>query len=228
MLLQLDHISKSYPSADGQTIIPILQDISLTMNEGDLLAVLGPSGSGKSTLLNIIGAMDRPTTGHVYYQSRDITKMDDDSLAAFRNQAVGFVFQSHYLLPQLTVLENVLLPNLPLKKDPQQVRMRAEQLLHRVGLSHRLHHRPAQLSGGECQRVAVVRSLINQPLLLLADEPTGSLDQKSAAELGQLLLELNQEEKMACLIVTHSLTLAQRVRWRVELIDGHLAPVSAA
>ncbi len=221
-LLRLDHVSKQYSSPDGSADISILQDVSLTLQAGDSLAILGPSGSGKSTLLNIIGAMDRPSSGAVYYQNRNIADLDENALASMRNQYVGFVFQAHHLLPQLSVWENVLLPNLPLGREEKQVTLRAERLLQRVNLSHRLHHRPAQLSGGECQRVAVVRSLINQPLLLLADEPTGSLDQKTAAELGELLLQLNQEENMACVIVTHSPALASRAQMVRQLVDGRL------
>lgn len=227
MLLHLDHISKQYPSPDSRVQLTILQDISLSLQPGDALAILGPSGSGKSTLLNIIGAMDQPSSGAVYYEERDIAGLDENALAALRNRSVGFIFQAHHLLPQLSVWENVLLPNLPLGRDPHTVAQRAERLLRRVNLAHRLHHRPAQLSIGECQRAAVVRSLINRPLLLLADEPTGSLDQKSAAELGELLLELNQEENMACVLVTHSPALASRAHTVMQLTDGRLLPAVA-
>jgi len=222
LLLRLEQICKQYPAPTGGIPITVLSSISLTMERGESLAVLGPSGSGKSTLLNLIGALDRPTSGAIYFKQRDITQLNDDALAAFRNQSIGFVFQAHYLLPQLSVLENVLLPNLPLRRDEQEVIARAEKLLQRVGLTHRLHHGPSQLSGGECQRVAVVRALINRPLLLLADEPTGSLDQKTAAELGRLLLELNQEEEMACILVTHSLALAHQAQSIYELVNGRL------
>ena len=202
----------------------VLNDISLDLTRGESLAIVGPSGSGKSTLLQIIGTLDQPTSGSVSLNGQDLSVLDDQQLADVRNRQIGFVFQSHYLLPQCTVLENVLVPTLA--TDEASVRNgaseRAERLLKRVGLGERMSHRPGELSGGERQRVAVVRALINQPPLLLADEPTGSLDQTSARELGQLLLELNREEGVSLIIVTHARELAQRMTRVLELKEGHL------
>ncbi len=202
----------------------MLKELSLEVARGESVAVVGPSGSGKSTLLHIIGTLDRPTSGSITLDGRDLGALDDRQLAEVRNRQIGFVFQSHYLLPQCTVLENVLVPTLA---SPDSVARkgagdRAERLLSRVGLAERKAHRPGQLSGGERQRVAVVRALINQPQLLLADEPTGSLDHKSAQELGQLLLELNREEGVTLVVVTHALELARRMARVLELRDGTL------
>ncbi|MCX6914372.1 MAG: ABC transporter ATP-binding protein [Verrucomicrobia bacterium] len=202
----------------------MLNDISLDLTRGESLAIVGPSGSGKSTLLQIIGTLDQPTSGSVSLNGQDLSVLDDQQLADVRNRQIGFVFQSHYLLPQCTVLENVLVPTLA--TDEASVRNgaseRAERLLKRVGLGERMSHRPGELSGGERQRVAVVRALINQPPLLLADEPTGSLDQTSARDLGQLLLELNREEGVSLIVVTHARELAQRMTRVLELKEGHL------
>ena len=199
-------------------------DMSLEVARGESLAIVGPSGSGKSTLLQIIGTLDRPTSGSVSLNGQDLSVLDDQQLAAIRNRQIGFVFQSHYLLPQCTVLENVLVPTLATDEAAARdgASERAERLLKRVGLGERLSHRPGELSGGERQRVAVVRALINQPPLLLADEPTGSLDQTSARELGQLLLELNREEGVSLIIVTHARELAQRMGRVLELKQGRL------
>ena len=207
----------------------VLNDISLDLTRGESLAIVGPSGSGKSTLLQIIGTLDQPTSGSVSLNGQDLSVLDDQQLADVRNRQIGFVFQSHYLLPQCTVLENVLVPTLA--TDEASVRNgaseRAERLLKRVGLGERMSHRPGELSGGERQRVAVVRALINQPPLLLADEPTGSLDQTSARDLGQLLLELNREEGVSLIVVTHARELAQRMTRVLELKEGHLVPAAA-
>jgi len=216
MLLELTHVSKSYAAPP----VTVLRDINLQLAAGDALAIVGPSGSGKSTLLNIIGALDVPTRGRVVLDGRELSALDESALAAIRNRQIGFVFQLHHLLPQCTVLENVLIPTLTGPADGAQER--AVRLLGRVGLQDRLTHRPGQLSGGECQRVAVVRALINQPKLLLADEPTGSLDHASAVNLGRLLRELNKEEGVALIVVTHSLELAKSLPRVRELRDGVL------
>jgi ABC-type lipoprotein export system ATPase subunit len=219
--------------------LPVLNDISLSVARGESLAIVGPSGSGKSTLLQIIGTLDQPTAGKVLLDGQDLATLDEQQVAAVRNLQIGFIFQSHYLLPQCTVWENVLVPTLAnvlpasrLKDQstkagdavPQNERAetRAERLLKRVGLGERLHHRPGQLSGGERQRVAVVRALINQPQLLLADEPTGALDHASATALVQLLVELNREEGVTLIVVTHALDLAGRMGRVLELQDGKL------
>ena len=202
-------------------MVEVLRDVSVQLAAGEPLAVIGPSGSGKSTLLNIMGALDRPTAGTARFDGCDLGNLPEKKLATIRNREIGFVFQLHHLLPQCTVLENVLIPTLTSRTTDADF-ARAERLLTRVGLQHRLNHRPGQLSGGECQRVAVVRALINQPKLLLADEPTGSLDHAAATNLGQLLLELNKEEGVALVLVTHSLELAKRLPRILELGDGAL------
>jgi len=237
MLLQLTNLSKRY-AAPGGGSLAVLDDIAIGVNAGESLAIIGPSGSGKSTLLQIIGTLDRPTSGRVELAGKDLSQLDELQLAAVRNRQIGFVFQSHFLLPQCTVWENVLVPTLanpspglPATLSPsdgergraeEAPSARAERLLKRVGLSERLHHFPGQLSGGERQRVAVVRALINQPQLLLADEPTGALDHASAENLGQLLVELNREEGVTLIVVTHSRELAQRMGRVLELQDGKL------
>jgi lipoprotein-releasing system ATP-binding protein len=225
-VLELKSVSKQYPATDAGGAVHVLQDVSLSVASGQSLAIVGPSGSGKSTLLNIIGTLDRPTGGEVRLNGEDVSRFDDLQLAVVRNRHIGFVFQAHHLLPQLTVLENVLVPTIPLKSDSAATGARARALLDRVGLAARLGHRPGQLSGGERQRVAVVRALINQPKLLLADEPTGALDRASAQELGQLLLDLNREQGVTLLVVTHALDLARCMQSIWELRDGKLAPYS--
>ncbi len=223
-LLVLHYVSKRYPVVGGDEEHSILQEVSLKLNAGDSIAITGPSGSGKSTLLNVMGALDRPTEGKILLEGVDLSLADDKALSAIRNQRIGFVFQDHHLLPQCSVLENVLVPTL-LKRGPDPS-MRAYALLERVGLGERLHHRPGQLSGGECQRVAVVRALINRPALLLADEPTGSLDAANAVALADLLIELNQEGEVALVVVTHDEELAQRMKRVYRLRDGTLIPDS--
>jgi lipoprotein-releasing system ATP-binding protein len=229
LLLRLTHVTKRYDAPDKAGALAILNDISLDLTRGESLAIVGPSGSGKSTLLQIIGTLDRPTSGSVSLNGQDLSVLDDQQLADVRNSQIGFVFQSHYLLPQCTVLENVLVPTLPTDGAAPRdgASARAERLLKRVGLGERMAHRPGELSGGERQRVAVVRALINRPPLLLADEPTGSLDQTSARDLGQLLLELNREEGVSLIVVTHARELAQRMVRVLELKQGHLVPAAS-
>jgi len=218
------HVSKEYPTAAGQSL-QILTDISLTLAAGENLAILGPSGSGKSTLLAILGTLDQPTSGTVTLDGVNPHQLDEKSLAHFRSRQIGFVFQDHHLLPQCTILENVLVPFLADgRAGPTEVAV-AEQLLKRVGLADRSQHRPAQLSGGEKQRAAIARALVRQPTLLLADEPTGNLDQKTANEVIELLLQLQAEHNSIMAIVTHSTTLAERLQQRAELNDGQLRPV---
>jgi lipoprotein-releasing system ATP-binding protein len=225
MLLELKNVSKQYSSPDGVTDVPyILKDVALQVNSGETVAITGPSGSGKSTLLNIIGALDKPTSGQVFLDGRDISKLHDKELTTVRNRQIGFVFQLHHLLPQCTVLENVLIPTLPDadRSRKGEAEIRAKYLLERIGLKDRFYYRPGRLSGGERQRVAVVRALINNPKLLLADEPTGSLDHATANDLADLLVELNREEGIAIILVTHSLELAQRMSQILDLKDGAL------
>lgn len=240
-LLELANVTKRYAGPDGSTALPVLNGVALAVARGESLAIVGPSGSGKSTLLQIIGTLDRPTAGKVLLDGQDLAALDEAHIAAVRNRQMGFIFQSHFLLPQCTVWENVLVPTLAnsspgfatlsaLDGEKAGVRggasetpeARAERLLKRVGLNERMHHRPGQLSGGERQRVAVVRALINQPQLLLADEPTGALDYASATALGQLLVELNREEGVTLIVVTHALDLAKRMDRVLRLADGKL------
>jgi lipoprotein-releasing system ATP-binding protein len=188
-------------------------------------AVPHPSGCGKSTLLHILGTLDRPTSGHLELKGQDPFQLDEPALARFRNERIGFVFQDHHLLPQCSVLENVLLPTIANGSAKREHIERARMLLDRVGLSQRLEHRPAELSGGERQRAAVARALIHQPMLLLADEPTGNLDRTTAAAIGSLLLELQEQERTMLIVVTHSLELASRFRRRVELDEGRLKQI---
>lgn len=224
-LLRLEHVAKRFDAVEGAPPVEVLSDVSLTMQRGDSLAIVGPSGCGKSTLLNIIGALDRPTDGRVLLEGDDLASLDDKAAAAMRNQRIGFVFQDHHLLPQCTVIENVLVPTLVAPPE-ENVSDRAQQLLQRVGLGDHLHHRPGQLSGGQRQRVAVVRALINQPTLLLADEPTGSLDRASSDNLADLLVELNQQDGVSLIIVTHAMPLAQRMARVVTLDEGRLESTS--
>ncbi|MBN1798219.1 MAG: ABC transporter ATP-binding protein [Spirochaetales bacterium] len=221
MLLELHNICKSYPSPAGGAGLAVLKKIDLSIEQEERVAVVGPSGSGKSTLLNIIGTLDRPDGGSLHFDGTDLLQFTENRTARFRNRDVGFVFQLHHLLPQCTVLENVLIPTLPEKKKNIQ---RALHLLKRVGLSTHIHHRPGELSGGERQRVALVRALINKPRLLLADEPTGSLDEVSSLELVKLLTTINKQEKTTMLVVTHSLELAKLMDRVVLLKNGRLEP----
>lgn len=222
-LLKIVNVSLRYRSNDGVNSISVLDNVSLEVTQGESLAIIGPSGSGKSSLLNLIGTLDRPTTGEIFLSGQALGKLKEDELASLRSRQVGFVFQSHFLLPQCSVWENVLVPTLPADaKLRSDAPARAERLLKRVGLGDRMSHRPGQLSGGERQRAAVVRALINQPRLLLADEPTGALDRASALTLTTLLLELNREENVTLIVVTHALDLAQKMGRVLELRDGRL------
>ncbi len=229
LLLELVGVGKTYPAAAAGAGAGVLDGLDLAVQTGESLAVVGPSGCGKSTLLNIIGTLDRPSAGKVLLDGRDLAAMTDSQLASVRSRQIGFVFQLHHLLPQCTILENVLLPTLAAtgQRTREQAESDALRLLERVGLTHRLSHRPGQLSGGECQRAAVVRALINSPRIVLADEPTGSLDRNSAGELGRLLVELNRDEGVTLVVVTHSRELAGLMRRRLELREGKLAELEA-
>ena len=222
MLLQIRNLTKTYRAPDGGDAVDVLRGVDLQLAAGETLAIVGPSGCGKSTVLNIVGALDRADAGEVLVDGRDIEKFGEAEVAAYRNTTVGFIFQLHHLLPQCTILENVLVPTLAQPGATAKARGRAEKLLGAVGLSHRLSHRPAQLSGGERQRAAVARALINQPKLLLADEPTGALDRVNAARLADLLVELNRAEGVALIMVTHAPDLAQRMGRVLDLVDGKL------
>ena len=227
-LLELENVVKDYDGAGGGRAVAVLNGLQLTITRGESVAIIGPSGSGKSTLLNIIGTLDRPTSGRIALNGQDLGQLNEKELAAFRNRQIGFVFQSHHLLPQCSVLENVLLPTLACADGEarREAPARARKLLDRVGLGARLEHRPGELSGGERQRVAVVRALINNPPLLLADEPTGALDRAAAQSLAQLLIDLNCEDGITLIVVTHALDLAHRMNRVLELRDGKLVPPS--
>lgn len=215
-MLEVINLSKDYPTPRGP--LAVLSGISLRLSRGDAVAIMGPSGSGKSTLLHIIGALDTPSAGTVTLDGDSPFELDEKQLAAFRNEKVGFVFQDHCLLPQCSVLENVLTPTL-VSQSTNDSGTRARALLDQVGLTDRLDHRPAELSGGEKQRVALARALINEPTLLLCDEPTGNLDARSADVVASLLLELHRLQKTILVVVTHSADLAARFPVRYEMVD---------
>ena len=223
--LQAENISKQYPTR-GEPI-EVLRGVSLALDPGQNLAILGPSGSGKSTLLSILGTLESPSSGRVLLDGVDPAELGERQLAAFRSRCIGFVFQDHYLLPQCTLLENVLLPAVPRGAIQARTIERAEMLLARVGLGDRREHRPAELSGGERQRAALARALINAPDLLLADEPTGNLDRTTAQQVGELLVELQKTEPMILIVVTHSQRLAEGLQTRLELDAGRLRDLTA-
>ena len=225
MIAEVKNITKFYDQSGSRVRNKVLDDISLGVEENETIAIVGPSGSGKSTLLNILGTLDRPSSGRVILGGTDAGEMNDDRLADLRTRYIGHVFQLHYLLPQLTLLENVLLPILARndKPDREAARKRALQLVERVGLAGQVNQFPYSMSGGECQRAAVVRALMNQPKLILADEPTGSLDAENAVRLGNLLLELNREQKIALVVVTHSNDIARLMKTKYRLGSGKLS-----
>jgi len=225
MMLKLENISKSYGNKQTGNYQLVIDNISFEIKEGDKIAITGPSGSGKTTLLNIIGTLDKPDQGFIYYKENEITQLSGKKLVEFRNQEIGFIFQMHHLLPQCTVLENVLIPTLPNKKDLDAI-ARAEELIRRVGLWDHRHKKPQVLSGGECQRVAVIRALINNPELILADEPTGSLDDENTGNLMDLLMEISKDRNLSLLMVTHSIEIAKTMDRIYRLKEGHLDPVN--
>ena len=218
-IAELRGVTRGYgPSGDAR--VEVLRSVDLAVARGESLAIVGPSGSGKSTLLNVLGTLEPPDAGQVWLEGRELERLGAGELARVRNRRIGLVFQLHHLLPHLGVLENVLVPAM-VSGDPESP-ARARRLLERVGLEHRLAHRPARLSGGERQRAAVVRALVNRPALLLADEPTGSLDRRSAEELAELLVELNREEGTTLVVATHAPALAARMGRSLELVEGRL------
>lgn len=223
MILKLEKISKTYFNESGNRQRIILDHLDLQVNSGEKIAIVGPSGSGKTTLLNLIGTLDKADDGKIFVDGIDISALNDKKLAEFRNKKIGFVFQLHHLLPQLTLTENILLPTLADKNlNTKEANARAQRLINRLGLSAVAHQRPAELSGGECQRTAVARALINQPRLLLADEPTGALDHQSAFNLVDLLAEVNSEEGVILIVVTHSMEVAQKMDTIYSLEEGRL------
>lgn len=219
-MLQLNNLTKDYPTPRGR--LPILADVTLSFERGDAIAIMGPSGSGKSSLLYLLGVLEPPTSGAVKLDGQNPFELDETRQATFRNEKIGFIFQDHCLLPQCSVLENVLTPTLVAKNSKGDATERAKTLLAKVGLSERLDHRPAELSGGEKQRVAIARALINEPLLLLADEPTGNLDRDTAETVAELLLDLHRQQQTILIVVTHSAELAAKFPIRFELADKKL------
>ncbi|MDA1044539.1 MAG: ABC transporter ATP-binding protein [Verrucomicrobia bacterium] len=226
-MLHLENIFKSYASNDSGQTLNVLKGVSLDANAGESLAIVGPSGSGKSTLLHIMGTLDTASQGEVHVDGRNVAGLPEKALANMRISTIGFVFQNHYLLPQLNVVENVLVPLLAVRTPTSQDRDRAKSLLNRVGLKDRMTHRPGQLSGGECQRVAVVRAMINTPKILLADEPTGALDERNANALADLLFEFQLEHGLTMVMVTHAPSLAARAGQQRYMQDGILASTPA-
>jgi lipoprotein-releasing system ATP-binding protein len=221
-MLTVSNITKTYPTPQGP--LPILRELSFSLERGQEAAIMGPSGSGKSTLLYLLGALEPPSSGTVSLDGQNPYALDERRLAEFRNEHIGFVFQDHALLPQCSVLENVLAPTLVARNgQPQAFVQRAKALLSDVGLAHRVDHRPAELSGGEKQRVAIARALVRQPTLLLCDEPTGNLDQRNADAVADLLLGMHAAHPTILLVVTHSVELAKRFSTRFTITDGHLA-----
>ena len=227
MIAELRDIRKHYNKALSARQVPVLDGISLSIGENESIAVTGPSGSGKTTLLNILGTLDMPDSGKVILNGKNVLELKEDELAGLRNRFIGFVFQLHYLLPQLSLVENVMLPLLPLKDKAayRQGYERALVLIERTGLKDLINPKPSGLSVGECQRAAVVRALVNRPRLLLADEPTGSLDAETAARLGELLSELRKEEHISLVVVTHSPQLAGMMDKVYRLGSGKLLPI---
>ena len=223
MLLQLQNITKGYGEPGTHNYRSVLKGLNFGLEQGEKVAIVGPSGSGKTTLLNLIGALDKPESGNIFFEGKDITGYSKVELAAFRNKKLGFIFQLHYLMPQLTLLENVLLPLLPLgNKISKEQTGWAEHLIRKVGIWEQRNQKPSEMSGGECQRTAVVRALINKPKLILADEPTGALDEENAVALSELLIQLSDEENVALVTVTHSTELAAKMDKKLVLKNGKL------
>ncbi len=218
--LQVNDLSKSFLL--GNRTVEVLKGINLEVREGEMLAMVGASGAGKSSLLHILGTLDRPTSGTVFYESQDIFRLSEQELAHFRNRRIGFVFQFHHLLPEFTALENTYLPSLMQKRPVARCIEEASALLSEVGLKHRLHHKPGELSGGEQQRVAVARALIHDPALVLADEPTGNLDTHTGETLFALLRKLNEQRRTSFVIVTHNERLSLQADRTIHIVDGRI------
>ncbi|MGR8940032.1 MAG: lipoprotein-releasing ABC transporter ATP-binding protein LolD [Gammaproteobacteria bacterium] len=217
-ILECRQLTKRY--TQGELDVEVLKGVNLSINKGERVAIMGASGSGKSTLLHLLGGLEKPSSGQVVLDNVDINKIGSSRLAKLRNQALGFIYQSHHLLGEFTVLENVAMPQLIAGKTVKEARHNAEELIKRVGLGHRIEHKPGELSGGERQRAAVARALINKPALVMADEPTGNLDSKTAHQVYELMLELNQEMNVSFLVVTHDHELASRIGKVLHMEDG--------
>jgi lipoprotein-releasing system ATP-binding protein len=222
MYIHAENLWKTYRNSLGQVDREVLKGLNLNVGKGEKVAIMGPSGSGKTTLLNLLGTLDTPDKGHISIGGQLISEMTTNEILGFRNKTAGFVFQFHHLLPQCTLWENVLLPTIPLNKKDEAIYQRAEELLHYMGVWEQRHHKPGELSGGECQRAAVARALINQPDLLLADEPTGSLDKKNADMLIDLLININKEMGITLIIATHSHAIAEKMDKVYEMGAGVL------
>jgi len=222
-LLSVRNLQKSF--VEGGEEIHVLRGVCLDLEEGERIAVVGESGVGKSTLLHLLGTLDHPTAGEIIYRGKEIAVDDEAALSQFRNREIGFVFQFHYLLPDFTALENVMMPALIQRVAPEQAKAAATELLDKVGLADRIHHRPGKLSGGEQQRVAVARAVMLKPRMILADEPTGSLDLRIGEEVQDLLFRLNEEQGVALVIATHNREFAERIGRQVELREGRLFPL---
>lgn len=224
-LLECQHISRTY--ADGQQQLQVLTDINFSIAPGELMAIVGSSGSGKSTLLHLLGGLDKPSAGKVLFRGHPISRWSSNKLADWRNQEVGFIYQFHHLLPEFSALENVAMPLWIAGTKRSEALVIAAQWLAKVGLSERQQHRPSELSGGERQRIAIARALVNQPAVVLADEPTGNLDAKTATQVFDLMLQLNQELDTAFVIVTHDQSLAAQLPRTVQLQQGHLVALAS-
>jgi len=222
MLLQLKNISKGYGEIGTHNFRPVLQELNLEINQGEKISIVGRSGSGKTTLLNLIGVLDLPDSGEIIFADKNITNYSKKELATFRNQHLGFIFQLHHLMPQLSLWENVLLPLLPQGKVTKEQKEWAEHLIQKVGVWEQRNQKPSEMSGGECQRSAVVRALINKPELILADEPTGALDEENANALSEVLIQLSEEENITLITVTHSIELAEKMDRKLILKGGKL------
>lgn len=221
LLLQCTDLCKTYQ--EGKLKTEVLKHVAFSMQPGELMAIVGSSGSGKSTLLHLLGGLDAPTAGDVIFKGRSMSSMSSGEKAELRNTQLGFIYQFHHLLPDFTALENTAMPLMIGNVKPSEAQDRARQMLSAVGLEHRAAHRPSELSGGERQRVAIARALVNNPALVLADEPTGNLDQRTADSIFELLGNLNRQQGTAFLVVTHDLKLARRLDRQLEMRDGHLS-----
>jgi len=223
LILQADNLFKTY--REGSLETPVIKGVDFELLANEKIAIIGSSGSGKSTLLHMLAGLDEPSSGRVQLIGKDFSNLSDAKRGKLRNQHLGFVYQFHFLLPELTALENVMLPLRVRRDSPMLAEQQASQLLERVGLSHRMHHKPTELSGGERQRVAIARALITRPACVLADEPTGNLDEKAAQQVFELMLELNQEMNTALVVVTHDQALAAKMDRQLHLVDGQFATV---
>lgn len=223
-ILTGSHIVKTYPQKDGEGALTVLDDVSISIARGSIVSVIGASGSGKSTLLHVLGGLDKPDSGNVTWNDRNIYTMDDESLADFRNRQLGFVFQFHHLLPEFTAIENIMMPALISGTDFSKAKMRATELMEQFGIPARAEHRPTQLSGGEQQRVAMARALMNNPKLILADEPTGNLDEENTDILLDMLFKLRELENVSILLITHEKDIAKRSDVIYQLSKGNLHP----